>query len=221
MPPWLASGKMLSFALGRASNSAIEFGVGTMTSASPLAIRTGCRTCFSVSLEFGAWPHFGDCRKLGLDGLIADGRVAIGLTLPETLQERIRRLLALRGRGEEQEMLRMLVFGTGLLEGALQDRADIADAYTPGGSGSGEHDLADEFGAGLRDHLRDEAAQREAEKVDLRGAKGLDERDRVLRYVGDAEQSCTRLECSLSIYSSRAAGWKPRTCSFAINSASP
>jgi len=37
---------------------------------------------------------FNDCRELGLDGLIADGRVAIGLTLPETLQERIRRLLA-------------------------------------------------------------------------------------------------------------------------------
>ena len=35
MPPWLASGKMLSFALGRALNSAIEFAVGTMTSASP------------------------------------------------------------------------------------------------------------------------------------------------------------------------------------------
>jgi len=59
----------------------------------------------------------------------------------------------------------------------------------PGRSGSREHDLADEFGAGLRDHLRDEAAQREAEKVDLREAKGLDERDRVLRHVGDADRS--------------------------------
>ena len=82
----------------------------------------------------------------------------------------------------------MLVFGTGPLEGALQDRADIADAYTPGRSGSREHDLADQLGAGLRDHLRDEAAQREAEKVDLREAKGLDERDRVLRHVGDADR---------------------------------
>src|SRR5260370_10566449 len=128
-----------------------------------------------------------DCRELGLDGLIADGRVAMCLTLPETLQECIRRLLALRGRGEEQEMLRMLVLGTGRLEGALQDRDDIADAYTPGRSGSGEHDLADEFGAGLRDHLRDETAQREAEKGDLREAKGLDERDRVARHVFDAD----------------------------------
>ena len=81
----------------------------------------------------------------------------------------------------------MLVFGTGLLEGALQDRADIADAYAPGWSGSGQHDLADEVGASLRDHLRDEAAQREAEQVDLREAKSLDERDRVLRHVGDAD----------------------------------
>lgn len=131
---------------------------------------------------------FGDRRELGLDGLIADGRVAIGLTLPEALQERIRRPLALRGGGEEQEMLRMLMFGAGLLEGALQDRSDIADAYTPGGSGSREHDLADEFGAGLRDHLRDEAAQREAEKVDLRETKSLDERDRILRHVGDVNR---------------------------------
>ena len=131
---------------------------------------------------------FGDCRELGLDGLIAHGHVAIGLTFLETLQERICRLLALSGRGEEQEMLRMLVFGTGLLEGALQDRANIADAYTPGRSGSGEHDPADEFGAGLRDRLRDEAAQRKAEKVDLREAKGLDERDGVLRHVGDADR---------------------------------
>src|SRR5260370_36592966 len=74
---------------------------------------------------------FGDCRKLGLDGLIADGRVAIGLSLPETLQERIRRLLALRGRVEEQEMLRQLVIGTGILAGAMQYTADIAVSTTP------------------------------------------------------------------------------------------
>ena len=35
---------------------------------------------------------FGDCRELGLDGLIADSRVAIGLTLREALQERVCRL---------------------------------------------------------------------------------------------------------------------------------
>jgi hypothetical protein len=35
----------------------IELTVGTMTSASPLAIGTGCRTCFSASIELGAWPH--------------------------------------------------------------------------------------------------------------------------------------------------------------------
>jgi hypothetical protein len=34
-------------------------------------------------------------------------------------------------------------------------------------------------------------------------------------------QSCTRLGCSSSTCSSRRAGWKPRICFFAINSASP
>jgi hypothetical protein len=29
----------------------------TMTSALPLAIGTGCRTCFSTSIELGAWSH--------------------------------------------------------------------------------------------------------------------------------------------------------------------
>jgi len=35
----------------------IEFSVGTMTSSSPLATSTGCRICFSASVELGAWPH--------------------------------------------------------------------------------------------------------------------------------------------------------------------
>src|SRR5262249_58124577 len=34
-------------------------------------------------------------------------------------------------------------------------------------------------------------------------------------------QSCTRLGCSSSTCSSRRAGWKPRICFFATNSASP
>ena len=28
-----------------------------ISKASPLAIKTGCRTCFSASIELGAWPH--------------------------------------------------------------------------------------------------------------------------------------------------------------------
>jgi len=59
----------------------------------------------------------------------------------------------------------MLVFGTGLLEGACRIVPTSLMGLHPGRSGfPAEHDLADELGAGLRDHLRDEAAQREAEK---------------------------------------------------------
>src|SRR6187402_5003 len=41
MPPWLASGKMLSCALGRRRASSNEFIVGAITSLSPFAMRTG------------------------------------------------------------------------------------------------------------------------------------------------------------------------------------
>ena len=55
----------------------------------------------------------------------------------------------------------------------------------PAGSGAGEDELAHELRLLLRDHLRDEAAEREAEEIDLIEPQRADEGDGVPRHRGN------------------------------------
>ena len=67
----------------------------------------------------------------------------------------------------------------------IGDPCHLVDALAAGRSGAGEDELADELRLVLRDHLRDEAAQREAEQIDLIEPERPDEGDGVARHRGD------------------------------------
>ncbi len=75
---------------------------------------------------------FGDGGDLGMDGLVRHRRVAVVLAQVQALEESIGGFLAFLGRREEQEMLGMLAFGARPRQGALENGADVADAFPPG-----------------------------------------------------------------------------------------
>ena len=61
----------------------------------------------------------------------------------------------------------------------------VDDAFASGGSRPRENDLAHQCRLLLRDHLRDESAERKPEKVDLVESQRADERDSVLCHCLD------------------------------------
>src|SRR5206468_8010223 len=90
-----------------------------------------------------------------------------------------------RGTGRRRRAPRP---GPALEPRADGDRRDNVDALAAGRPGAGEHELAHELRLVLRDHLRDEAAQREAEQVDLIEAQRADDADGVARHRGDGRR---------------------------------
>src|SRR3954462_3691678 len=83
----------------------------------------------------------------------------------------------------------MLVGGFRFGKGVLQNRTDIQDALTACRAGARENHLAHEIRLLLRDDLRDETAEREAQQVDLAETERAHERDGVLGHRLDCVRS--------------------------------
>ena len=76
----------------------------------------------------------------------------------------------------------MFLFGGRLLESVLQDGGEIANAFAASGSGAGKNKAADEIRPVVRYHLRNEAAQGEADQIDPCQPERANERNRVLGH---------------------------------------
>ena len=118
-----------------------------------------------------------DRRKLSLNGFVADGRIKVLGAFFQALQEAVGGSLTVARLCKEQKMFRMLVGGAGLAKRVLQNGADIGDAFAAGRAGARENDFADQTGLLLRDSLRDETAEREAQQIDFAEAERAYERD--------------------------------------------
>src|SRR5258708_6535497 len=126
-----------------------------------------------------------DRRKLSLNGFVAYGRVEVLRAFFQAPQEVVGRRLAVARLPKEQKMLRMLVGGTCLAKRVLQNGTDIRDAGAASRAGSRENDFAHQTRLLLRDDLRDEAAEREAEEIDFAKTLSAYERDRILSHLLD------------------------------------
>ena len=120
--------------------------------------------------------------ELGEVGPDRDGLVAVVGALLQPREELLAGPAPVGGAGEEQELLRVLQRERGADGVEVRELGDVLDALAAGRPGAGQDQLADELGLLQRDHLRDHAAHREAEDVDLLEAQGPDERDRVTRH---------------------------------------
>lgn len=125
-----------------------------------------------------------DGLELGAERAHCNRFVAIVLPFLEPLHELSRRRFAAVGSREEPQLLGIPESQCGL--DALADRpeSNLADADTTGRSGTREDDLANELRFLLRDHLRDEAAQRESKEINLIEPQGTDKGDRIVGHGG-------------------------------------
>jgi hypothetical protein len=126
-----------------------------------------------------------DRLELSTEGERGDRLVAIVAALLQAPHVGADRRLAVRGPGEEQIGLRILEGQPAPEHRAEGDPRHLVDPLAAGRSGAREDDLADELRLFLRDHLRDEAAQREAEEIDLIEPQRADEGDGVARHGGN------------------------------------
>src|SRR5229473_1997879 len=99
----------------------------------------------------------------------ADGgrRVAVDRALLESSQECLAFTLAVRGPGEEEELLRVLATQQAAEGVELRDPDDLFHALAAGRAGAREDQLADQLRLVLGDHLGDHATHGESVKIDL------------------------------------------------------
>src|SRR5207249_1590977 len=109
-------------------------------------------------------------------------RVTVDRSLLESSQERLAFTLAVRGPGEEEELLRVLATQQPAHGVELRDPHDLLHALATGRAGAREDQLADELRLVPGDHLGDHAAHGEAVKIDLVETERADERDGVLGH---------------------------------------
>src|SRR6266581_7632600 len=117
--------------------------------------------------------------QLGVERRDPNRLVAILGALFQSCQEFARRIAAVRGPGEEEIVFRVPEGQHALDHVADGQRRHLVDARAPGWPGAREDDLPDQLRFFLRDHLRDETAQGEAQQVDLSKTEGPDEGHRV------------------------------------------
>src|SRR4051794_38364388 len=120
-----------------------------------------------------------DGGKLSLNGFLAYRRIKILGAFSQTLQEVVGCCLAVARLCKEQIMLWMLIGGTCLAKCVLNS-VDIHDAIAACRAGAGENDLAHQTRLLLRDDLRDETAEREAQQIDFAKTESVDECDGIL-----------------------------------------
>src|SRR5205085_9941137 len=109
-------------------------------------------------------------------------RVTVDRTLLGPSQERLALALAVRGPGEEEELLRVLATQQAAEGIELRDPHDLLHALAAGGAGAREDQLADQLRLVLGNHLSDHAAHGESVNIDLVVALRADERDGVLGH---------------------------------------
>jgi hypothetical protein len=126
-----------------------------------------------------------DRLQLCTPGLHRDALVSVLCALLQPGHVGGRRALALLVSVEEQEMPWIAQGEGGLGVRAGRDPVDLLDAAAAGGTRAGQNDPADELGVLEGDHLRDSAAEREAQEVDLVVAEGADEGDGVGGHLID------------------------------------
>src|SRR5215211_7146120 len=106
---------------------------------------------------------------LELSEVRADGgrRVAVDRALLQSSQERLAFTLAVRGAGEEEELLGVLAAQQAAEGVELRDPDDLLHALPAGRAGAREDQLADQLRLVAGDLLGDHAAHRESVKIDL------------------------------------------------------
>src|SRR5205085_8037592 len=109
-------------------------------------------------------------------------RVTVDRTLLGPSQERLALALAVRGPGEEEELLRVLATQQAAEGVELRDPHDLLHALATGRAGARQDQLADQLRLVPGDQLGDHAAHREAVKIDLVETERADERDGVLGH---------------------------------------
>ena len=114
--------------------------------------------------------------------LVAGGRVPVVLALLQALKKRVGRRLTRVGLGEKQEVLGMFLLCGRLLKSVLQYGSEIGGPFAAGRPGAGKDHTANEVGPVVRNHLRNEAAERKADQIDLREPERADECHRVLGH---------------------------------------
>src|SRR5207249_8181117 len=120
-----------------------------------------------------------ELRKVRLDG---DRRVAVASALLESCQEFLARTLAVRGPGEEEELLRVLTTQQAAEGVELRDPHDLLDALAAGRACAREDQLADQLRLVFGDDLGDHSAHGESVKIDLVETQRADERDGVFGH---------------------------------------
>jgi len=85
----------------------------------------------------------------------------------------------------------MLILRGRLCNSILQHRADATDALTSGRPRAGKDDAAHQVRAFLRNDLRDEAAQRVSQEINLGKFEGVNEGHSVFGHIGDIVRSLT------------------------------
>ncbi len=137
---------------------------GTMRSLSPLAIRVGW-VIFDRSAG-AERPHRLDRLELSLEGLDADLRVSVRGPFFQPFDECAGGALADVIAVEEQVLLGVLSGEGRTQRVVIGCPGDLVDILSACGSGSGEDQLADQFGVLEHQCLGDHPAEREGEDID-------------------------------------------------------
>jgi len=123
--------------------------------------------------------------NLSLNGFVAYGGVKVLGAFFQALQEVAGCCLAVARLCEEQKVLRMLVGGARLAKCVSQNGTHIHDAVAARRAGARENDFAHQTRLLLRDDLRDETAEREAQQIDFGKAESAYERDGITSHLFD------------------------------------
>src|SRR5215218_314484 len=129
-----------------------------------------------------------DGLELGAERAYGDGLVAVVRTFLDPCQELLPGSAAVRGPGEEEELLGVLAGEQSSGGVEVGDAGDLVDAFAPRRAGAGEDQLAHQLRLLLGDHLGDHAAHGEPEQVDLIEAEGTDEDGGVAGHLLDGRR---------------------------------
>jgi hypothetical protein len=110
-------------------------------------------------------------------------RVKVPGAFFQASQEVVGRCLAAARLCKEQKMLRVFVSGACLAKCVLQNGRDIHDALAARRAGACENDFARQTRLLLRDDLRDETAEREAQQIDFGETESAYERDGIPSHL--------------------------------------
>src|SRR4029453_10559870 len=146
-----------------------------------------------IAVRTVAWSGpLGDGRALCRRYLFVDFGIAILGAKPKALQEHAARRLACLRRREENAEPKVIWFLVGRCEDLVAFRRAASHPLAAARSGTQQYQAADELGFRKRYLLRHEAADREAQHVDLLEPQCLDECDGVASHLFDRGRNLAR-----------------------------